>query len=151
MKRFFILAGLLVLAGGVFAGPDSARPVAIVHAKVMRDFVLRFDEVSYARWMADDKGSTMYFIKDGFNNRAVYDAGGRWLYSLMYYNEAKLPRDIRAVVKREYFDFDITVVEEVQTKDGKAYLVHLEDESTFKIVKVSTDGEMEIREEFCKR
>jgi hypothetical protein len=150
MKRFFVLAGLLVLAGGVFAGPDSARPVGVVHARVMRDFVLRFDEVSYARWTADNKGSTMYFIKDGFHNRAIYDLKGRWQYSLIFYNESKLPRDIRTAVKRENFDQAITVVEEVQTVDGKAYLVHLEDKSTIKTVKVTTDGEMETIEEFFK-
>src|SRR6266404_4904922 len=107
MKRFVILASLLVLAGSVFAGVDSARPVELVHAKVLRDFVLRFDEVSYARWMPDSKGSTMYFIKDGFQSRAVYDVNGRWKYSLMLYGESKLPRDIRAVVKRQYFDLGI--------------------------------------------
>jgi len=150
MKRFFVLAGMLILAGGVFAGPDSARPVGLVHTRVIRDFVLRFDEVSYAQWTPDGKGSTMYFIRDGFHNRAVYDAYGRWKYSLIFYDEARMPRDVRTVVKREYFDFGITVVEEVQTVAGRAWLVHLEDKSTIKIVRVNTEGEMETMEEFYR-
>ena len=152
MKRLFVLAGMLVLAGGVFADPVSARPVSasIIHARVMRDFVLRFDEVSYSRWIPDRRGSTMYFEKDGFSNRAIYDAKGRWQYSLLFYDEARMPRDIRKAVKREYFDFTITSVEEIETVAGKAYFVHLEDRTMIKIVKVHEDGETEIAEEFGK-
>jgi hypothetical protein len=150
MKRFIILAGMLVLAGEVFAGGWSGKPVSIVHASVLKDFVLRYDDVSSGRWFPDRKGSTMYFIMDGYNDKAVYDANGRWKYSLIFYGESKLPRDIRAVVKRQYFDFDIKVVEEVQVLEGKAYFVHLEDKTTFKLVKVTSEGEMETIEDFRK-
>jgi hypothetical protein len=150
MKRFLVLASLLALAGGVFARPARPLPVSIVHAKVIRDFILRYDDVSEARWLPGRKGSTMYFVKDGFNNRAVYDLYGNWRYSMIFYQEAQLPKDIRRVVRREYFDLDITVVQEVQTEAGKAYFVHLEDQSNLKIVKVNTDGEMETIEEFQK-
>jgi hypothetical protein len=167
MKRFFILASFLAMGSGVFAGPGSGapagpgsgvlagpgsgRPVSIVQARVLRDFMLRFDEVSLARWMTDGKGSTMYFMKDGFLNRAGYDLKGSWKYSLIFYGESKLPRDVRAVVKREYFDFGITIAEEVQTTAGKAYLIHLEDKSTHKIVRVNMDGEMDTLEEYTKQ
>lgn len=150
MKKLFILASVLVLAGGVFAGPRTAKPVSIIHARVMRDFVLRYDDVSYAQWMSDGKGSTMYFIKDGFRSRAVYDAKGRWLYSLVSYGEAGMPHDIRTVVKRENFDLAITGVQEVQTEAGKAWIVHLEDNANLKIVKVTMDREMETMDEFRK-
>lgn len=150
MKRFFVLASLLALAGGVFAHPDRPLPVSTVHAKVIRDFILRYEDVSAVRWLPSHRGSTMYFVKDGFNNRAIYDLGGRWLYSMVFYQEAQLPKDIRRVVRREYFDLAITIVQEVQTEAGKAYFVHLEDQSNLKIVKVSMDGEMETIEEFQK-
>jgi hypothetical protein len=150
MKSFFALAILMVMAGEGFAGPGAARPVSIVHAKVMKDFILRYDDVSYARWMTDGKGSTMYFVKDGFHNRAVYDLRGTWKYSLIYYDEARMPREVRKVVKREYYDFGITAVQEVQTEVGNAWFVHLEADGDCKIVKVYMDGEMETVEEFHK-
>jgi hypothetical protein len=150
MKRFIALAIIMVMAGGSFAAPGSARPVSIVHAKVMRDFILRYDDVSYARWSSDGKWSTMYFVKDGFHNRAVYDEKGRWQYSLIYYDEVKMPREVRKVVKREYFDSKITAVEEVQVEAGKAWFIHLEEGINCKIVKVYMDGEMETVEEFFK-
>jgi hypothetical protein len=150
MKKLIILAGMLVLAGSIFASPGPRLPLSIVHATVLRDFILRFDDVTASRWVKSDKGSTMYFTKDGYNNRAVYDHKGKWQYALLFYNEAKMPHDIRAVVKREYYDFDISVVEEVWATAGKAWLVHLEDESTHRIVKVNTDLEMETMEEYVK-
>src|SRR5215475_5082664 len=109
MKKSFILAGLLVLAGSVFAGPDSARPVSNVRAKVLKDFAFRFNAVRNSRWVPDSKGSVMYFNRDGFLDRAIYDKQGRWQYSLIFYHEGKMPWDIRKVVKREYYDLAITV------------------------------------------
>jgi hypothetical protein len=150
MKRFIALAILVVMAGEGFAAPDSGRPVSIVHAKVMRDFILRYGDVSYARWSADEKGSTMYFVKDGYHNRAMYDVRGVWQYSLLYYDEARMPREVRRTVKREYFDSRITAVEEVQVEAGKAWFVHLEEGVQCKIVKVYMSGEMETVEEFSK-
>ena len=150
MKRFFALAIFVVMAGEGFAAPGSARPVSIVHAKVMRDFILRYDDVSYATWSTDGKGSTVYFVKDGFHDRAVYDARGKWQYSLLYYDEARMPREVRRTVKREYIDSKITAVEEVQVEAGKAWFVHLDEDTDYKIVKVYMDGEMETVEEFCK-
>lgn len=149
MKRFFVLASLLFRA--FFADAYTARPVSSVHARVIRDFVLRFDRVSTARWMPEKKGSTMYFTKDGFNNRAGYDANGRWLYTLVSYDEGQLPRDIRATVKQEYYDYAITVVQEIQNSNGRAYFVHLEDEKTIRIVKVNPEREMETVDEFHKQ
>lgn len=150
MKRIIILASMLALAGEVFAGGNSVKPVSIIHANVMRDFILRYDDVSFARWLPDHKGSTMYFTMDGFNDKAVYDANGRWKYSLIYYDGSKLPRDIRDMIGKEYFDFDIKVVEEVQAGAGKAYFVHLENERRLKLVHVTTDGEKEELEDFRK-
>lgn len=149
MKRLFVLTSLLFR--GLFADAYTVRPVSSVHARVIRDFVLRFEKVSSARLMPEKKGSTMYFIKDGFNNRAGYDANGRWLYSLVSYNEGKLPRDIRAVVKSAYYDDAITVVQEIQNINGRAWFVHLEDETTVKIVKVTAEKDMETVDEFRKQ
>jgi hypothetical protein len=151
MKKILVLAGMLAMAVGVFAGKDSPLPVSIVHAKVMRDFILRFDEVSFARWLPDRNGSSMYFIKDGFHNRAAYDLSGRWQYSIVNYDEARMPKDVRTVVKRQYFDFSILVVQEVRTPDGMAYFIHLQDQDNFKVVRVDSELNMETMQEFHRQ
>jgi hypothetical protein len=121
-----------------------------INAKAIKDFQIRFNKAGSPKWFSDRNGFISYFVQNGFGNRAYYDKKGRWQYSLLFYGEDKLPRDIRAVVKSTYFDLAITLVEEVQTTEGMAYIVHLEDKSNIKLVKVSKDGEMEIMQELIK-
>jgi hypothetical protein len=53
------------------------------------------------------------------------------------------------MVKSTYYDCEITLVEEINSGTQVMYIVHLEDETTWKKVKVS-DGTMEILEDFNK-
>jgi hypothetical protein len=117
--------------------PDTKN----IHARAIRDFQVRFN-ASNAMWFSDKNGFVSYFVQDGFGERVFYDKKGRWQYSLIFYGEDKLPRDIRAIVKSTYYDMAITLVEEVQTNDGKGYVIHLEDKSNIKIIKVNSEGEM---------
>ncbi|MEO6960598.1 MAG: hypothetical protein ABIY90_01450, partial [Puia sp.] len=67
-----------------------------------------------------------------------------------YYSEDKLPREIRAIVKSTYYDFTITVVEDVQTRVNGVYLIYLEDKTSIKIVRVTRDGDMDVFKEITK-
>ena len=118
--------------------------------KAVKDFQTRFTQVENAKWFSDTNSFVSYFVQDGYGSRVFYDRKGRWRYSLILYNEDKLPRDIRASIKSKYFDMAITVVEEVQTPDGMVYIVNLEDKSNIKILRVSNEGETEILEEMMK-
>jgi hypothetical protein len=79
-----------------------------------------------------------------------YDKKGHWQYSLIFFGQDKLPRDVRAAVRSTYYDLNITLVEEVQTIDAKVFIVHLEDKSNIKILKVNEQCEMEIMQELTK-
>ena len=143
------IRNLAALESPAFMGtysPDAKN----INAKAIKDFQGRFNGASNTMWFTDDNGFVSYFVKDGYGNRAFYDKKGRWQYSLLFYGEDKLPRDIRATVKSTYFDFAITLVEEVQTTEGMAYLIHVEDKSNIKILRVSKDGEMDIMQELTK-
>src|SRR5450432_716066 len=126
--------------------PDSKN----ISTKALRDFETRFKNAGNALWFSDKNGLVSYFVRDGYGDRAFYDRKGRWQYSLIFYDEDKLPIDIRTIVKTTYFDMSITLVEEVQTTDDKVYVVHLEDKSTIKILKVNTEGEASIINEWPK-
>ena len=126
--------------------PDAKK----VNAKAVKDFNTRFAATETPSWFADENGFVSYFIKDGFGDRAYYDKKGRWQYSLIFYGEDKLPKDVRTQVRSTYFDMNITLVEEVQTLNGMAYLIHLEDKSNIKILRVGSDGEMNIMQELIK-
>ena len=120
------------------------------NSKAVRDFQTRFQKVDNAMWFSDQNGFMSYFIKNGFGNRAFYDKKGNWQFSLILYGEDQLPVDLRAAVRAKYFDLAITLIEEVQTNNGMVYIVHLEDKSNIKILRLSSDAEMEILQELTK-
>ncbi len=90
--------------------------------KAIKDFQTRFADANNAKWFSDENGFVSYFVKDGYGNRVFYDKKGHWQYSLIFYGEDKLPRDVRAAVKSTYFDLSITLVEEVQTTERQSYI-----------------------------
>ncbi len=120
------------------------------NSKAIKDFQIRFQKVDNAMWFSDQNGFMSYFIKSGYGNKVFYDRKGHWQFSLILYGEDQLPVDLRASVKARYFDMDITLIEEVQTNDGMVYIVHLEDKSNIKILRLSKDAEMEILQEMTK-
>jgi hypothetical protein len=127
--------------------PDEKK----INTKAVKDFQTRFAGASNAMWFSDKNGFVSYFVKDGFGDRVYYDKKGHWQYSLIFYSEDKLPRDVRASIKSTYFDMSITMVEEVQTTEAKVYIVHLEDKSNIKILKANDQGEYEILQELSKQ
>jgi hypothetical protein len=121
-----------------------------INTKAVKDFQVRFNEASNAKWFSDASGFVSYFTVNGFGNRAFYDKKGRWQYSLIFYGEDKLPKDIRGIAKSTYYDLTITMVEEVQTPAGNAYFLHMEDKSNIRIVKLNSEGEMVTVQELTK-
>jgi hypothetical protein len=121
-----------------------------VNRKAANDFKARFGNPEGTRWISDKNGFTSYFKLEGFNDKVCYDKKGNWEYSIILYNESKLPKDVRAIVKSVYYDMAIELVKEVQTVKGKGYVITLEDKTTIRIVKVNELGEMETMEEIIK-
>jgi hypothetical protein len=138
--------------GAAFNGSsaNTAGGGTTISLKAARDFKDRFTNVTNEKWYATDGGFVAYFTQDDFRNRAYYDKKGRWQYSLRYCDEKKLPRDIRAMVKRSYYDFAITLVQVIEIPGHLAYLVHLEDATSFKIIRVTDEGDMDVYQEFSK-
>jgi len=121
-----------------------------VNKKAEKDFNERFGNREGTRWISDKDGFTSYFKVDGFTNKVCYDKKGNWMYSIVLYNESKLPKDVRANVKSVYYDMAITLVKEVKTVKGNGYVITLEDKTTIRIVKVNDAGEMETVQEIIK-
>ena len=120
------------------------------NSKAIRDFHVRFQKVDNAMWFSDQNGFMSYFLKNGYGNRVFYDRKGHWQFSLILYTEDQLPLDLRSAVKARYFDLAITLIEEVQTNDSMVYIVHLEDKSNIKILRLSKDSEIDILQELTK-
>src|SRR5882757_8626655 len=75
--------------------------------------------------------------------RVFYDNKGRVRFTIDYYGEKELPREIRAIVKPVYYDYVITAVQEVKADSKSVYYVSLQDSSKLITIRV-VDGEMEL-------
>jgi hypothetical protein len=122
-----------------------------VKVRALNDFQIRFNDASQVQWYSDLNGYTTYFKKDGYNDRAFYSKSGRWMYSVIFKRENQLPKDIRAAIKSVYYDWNMTMIEEVQSVEGKGYIVYLEDQSTIRILKVNADSEIETMMDLVKQ
>jgi hypothetical protein len=134
-------------SNGSSNGADAAGAVG---RKALKDFHGRFANVTNEKWFFADRGFVAYCTQDGFTNRAYYDKKGHWQYSLKCCDENKIPRDVRNMVRRTYFDFKITMVQVIEIPDNVVYLVHLEDATSLKIVRVTADGDMDVYEDLTK-
>lgn len=119
--------------------PDTKN----ININALTDFQVRFKEATRVMWYSDGNSFTSYFTKDGFTDRVCYNKNGSWQYSLIYYNQDKLPRNVSKIIKSNYADLDIDIVVETQTIYGIAYVVYLGNQSNIRILKVNADGEIE--------
>jgi hypothetical protein len=133
---------------------NGATAVAVeagtISMKAIKDFKDRFTGVTDEKWFSLHGGFEATCIQDGFTNRAYYDKKGHWQYSLKFCTEKKIPVFVRSMVRRAYYDFTITLVQVIEIPGHTAYMLHLEDETTHKIIRVTEEGEMDVYEEFLK-
>ncbi|PWT76268.1 MAG: hypothetical protein C5B59_06935 [Bacteroidetes bacterium] len=120
-----------------------------VNQKAMRDFKKTFGHVDNEKWYLIKNGYLAEFSLNSIKNRVVYDKKGNWRFSVSYYGEKNLPAEIRAIVKPVYYDYAISRVEEVHSDDKVIYIVHVQNASTLKTLRVC-EGEMDLIEDFRK-
>jgi len=92
-------------------------------------------------------------VKDAkaISTTQVHDKKGRLLYQVKRYDENQMPKEIRSLVRSQYYDYNIVGVEEITIpgEEKSIYVVHLQDDTTIKIVKVY-DGVMEVTGEYVR-
>lgn len=126
------------------------EPTGAISSKAMRDFKRSYPDVNDEQWYSFKDGFAVKFKDEGIDHMVTYNRIGDWQYTITNYDEKKLPESIRAMVKSTYYDYAITLVQEITTHNQLVYLVHMQDELTWKTVKV-TDGEMTVIEDFNKK
>ena len=129
----------------------SNLPINKIHVRAMRDFIKRDKAAADADWMLVETGYVVkYTGKNNSRCRTVYNCRGDYVYTIRQYYENVMPRDVRSMVKSQYYDYTITLVEEIEERmKPLVYVVHLEDSTTLKNVRVS-EREMEVLEEYKK-
>ena len=126
------------------------EPSTAVNTKAMRDFKKTSPHIESEKWYSFKDGFAAKFTEDGIQRMVTYNRIGDWLYTISYYEEKQLPEDIRALVKSTYYDYTITVVQEITAHQQTVYLVHMQDANTWKTIRIA-DEEMSVVEDFNKK
>ena len=115
---------------------------ASVNAKAMRDFNKRFNG-KQANWTNTGDVFQAKFSDETIRTVVGYGKQGRWLYTIKHYSEKELSREIRHMVKSEYYDYKIDLIDEVHIPQSKkeVYLIHIHnEEKEHKILRYSEEG-----------
>lgn len=125
-----------VMPGNTMAGAET------VSKKAIKNFTGAFNNAENVKWFPLKDGFIAYCNVNGNPTRVFYDRGGHHRYTTKSYGEKQLPTEVRAMVKRTYYDFSIYHVMQVDAENKVVYLVYIKDENAFKTIRVS-DGEMD--------
>ena len=122
-----------------------------LNGRAVRDFTRTFNDLSGESWSNSSNGYVVRFRLHEIDYMIFYDQTGDKLYTMRNYHEAKLPQEIRHLVKRKYYDFDIRLVQEVANDFGttSAYFIHLEGKTQWITARVS-NGHIDEFERFNK-
>jgi hypothetical protein len=118
-----------------------------INIKAVCDFAKSNPAITNESWEILKEGFVVRFISNDVNNMTYYDQKGNYKYSIQRYDETRLPRDIRATVKSHYYDYNISLVQEINTTSNQTqpiYIIHLRDAGSFKTIRFSNNELEEI-------
>ncbi len=137
---------------GILTGSKNSKEIRHVNMDAVRDFMKRFPLATDVKWKQVDDEYNATFHVDSNETMVAYKKNGKWIYTINRYNDAKLlPEEVRVLLKKTYYDYTISHIDEINLaqQPNTIYLVLIEDDKTFKTVRVC-DGEMEEIHELVK-
>ena len=121
-----------------------------VHSRALRLFEKDYKNAGKVNWFVIDDGYLAKFTVDGVINKVYYRKNGHWVGSTQQYNEVRLPKEVRHIIRSNYYDFDINTVVEIETVGKIAYYVVMHNSMEWLKVRVM-DREIEELERFKKK
>ena len=90
-----------------------------------------------------EKGYVVHSVIDGRKSMTAYDKKGKWVYTIQQYSIDDLDKSLKDRIRSVYYDYDVTIIQKVEQPGmDVVYVVHLENEKSIKIVRLTND-EME--------
>ena len=95
-------------------------------------------------WMNTKQGFAVRFNIADVQQLVFLSKKGDCTGSIRYYTAKDLPEAVRRQVKSTYYDYSITSVKEVTTDGVTAYLITIDAEKDWKIIRVLANDDMEM-------
>ena len=137
----------LAYSVGNAVNEKNSNTASSINPRAIENFQRSFMNVTGASWSKTNDGYFARFTKDSVQTRVDYNRKGRWMETIRYYGESKLPGDVSYMIKRGYGDYSIFGVAEVSFDAEPVYLVYIKNGSRTKMIGVY-EGEMTIVQDF---
>jgi len=120
-----------------------------INSKAMRNFIISYPNATDPKWVTYSAGYVVYFMRDCVRGKVYYTRSGEHKCTIQQYSAEYMPLAMRQLVENTFKDYSVFLVTEV-TKRGKTrYEIKIEDESSFKEIKIE-DGGVRVTNEFVK-
>jgi hypothetical protein len=98
-----------------------------INPKAVKYFKKTFKAVRDEQWYGMRDGWRVNFEVDHVTFRVDYDKKGYWLHTVRCYGEERLAEEVKSLVKSNYPDYAIRLVEEIENPGCiTVYVIHLE-------------------------
>ena len=137
MKRFIPFILVIFLGNALSCQSNDKVPDA-----VKKSFRSKYPNESDPDWHLDKNGNyESNFKKDGKHYKADFLPSGSWIETERSLEKDDLPKTIRQTLKKDFKDFKIVEIEEVQhAEKGLFYDVELKKDSKKKDVEFNKSG-----------
>jgi hypothetical protein len=163
MKKLFQMASLFLVVTATtnanaqmenlspkeFVTTSDYSAKATANDRVISKFEKFYPNANGESWIKMKNGFAVRFFSNNIQQLVFLTKRGGVISSVRYYTEKELPSDVRGMIRYEYPTYSIKSVREIHASDTKAYLVTIEDATTWKTIRV-VDGEMDVYEDFIK-
>jgi len=163
MKKLFKMAGLFLVilinanvkaqeanvSQKEFESSSDYAAKANANDRAIVKFGKFFPNASSESWTKTKHGFAVRFTAKNIQHLVFLTKRGNVIASIKYYSEKELPADVRMTIRYGYPDFSIKSAQEINAANKTAYLVIIEDVTSWKTIRV-VDGEMDVYEEYKK-
>ena len=128
---------------------SNAANVNLVNAKALKNFRKLYN-ANNEKWFLQADCIVACYELDNISHSIYFDKKGNWAGSLKNYQEDKMPKDIRKMIKQEYYDYKILLVQEISTfpsPSTPAYIVTMQGDKDVKLIRI-LDDKMDVYKEF---
>jgi len=126
-----------------YAAKTTANDRAIIK------FGKTFPNASSESWTKTRNGFAVRFTSNSIDHLVFLTKRGNVIASMKHYTEKELSSDVREIIRYGYPAYSIKFVKEVHAANAIAYLVTIEDATSWKIIRV-VNGESDVYQEFTK-
>ena len=120
-----------------------------INSRAMRDFADSYPDATEPKWVKYYGGFVVYFRREGIRYKVYYTKTGDHKCTIRQYPAQYLPPEIRQMIENTFRDYSIFLVNEVIKRGKTRYEIKIEDETSFKEIKIE-EGIIKETHEYVK-